>query len=87
MPVFAFSSQAKGFFEKYRQGALSEKAKARYLSEESLRTYERILQRTEETGETVSAASLRMLIEESKFPVLPILGARTEEQLIASIGL
>lgn len=86
LPVFAFSSQAKGFFEKYRQGALSEKAKARYLTAESLATYERILQRTGITGETISAAALRMLIEESKFPVLPILGARTEEQLIASMG-
>ncbi len=86
MPVFAFSSQAKGFFEKYRTNTLSEKAKERYLTPESLVTYERILERTEKTGETVSAAALRMLIEESAFPVFPILGARNIEQLTESLG-
>lgn len=86
MPVFAFSSQAKGFFEKYRTNTLSEKAKARYLTPQSIATYKSILKRAEETGETVSAAALRMLIEESAFPVLPILGVRNIEQLAASLG-
>ena len=34
-PLFAFSSQAKGFFEKYDEGKLSEKAKDRYLNEKT----------------------------------------------------
>jgi len=85
LPVFAFSSQAKGFFEKHKSNTLSEKAKARYFTPESLLTYDRIIKRTEKTGETVSGAALRMLIEESLFPVLPILGAKSEEQLLSSI--
>ncbi len=84
-PVFAFSSQAKGFFEKYRTNSLSEKAKARYLNPESEAAYERIAARAAEKGETVSHAALQMLIEESAFDVFPILGTRSVEQLKASL--
>lgn len=86
-PVFAFSSQAKGFFEKYRTGTLSEKAKARYLNPESEAAYEKISRRAEETGETISHAALKMLIEQSGFEVFPILGAGNPVQLRSSLNL
>lgn len=86
-PVFAFSSQAKGFFEKYRTGTLSEKAKARYLNPESEAAYEKISRRAEETGETISNAALKMLIEQSGFEVFPILGAGNPAQLRSSLNL
>lgn len=87
LPVFAFSSQAKGFFEKYRTNTLSEKAKARYLNPESEAAYERIARRAAETGETISHAALQMLIGQSGFDVFPILGARNVEQLKASLNM
>lgn len=86
-PVFAFSSQAKGFFEKYRTGTLSEKAKARYLNPESEAAYEKISRRAAETGETISNAALKMLIEQSGFEVFPILGAGNPAQLRSSLNL
>lgn len=86
-PVFAFSSQAKGFFEKYRTGTLSEKAKARYLNPESEAAYEKISRRAEETGETISHAALKMLIEQSRFEVFPILGAGNPMQLRSSLNV
>ena len=47
LTVFAFASQAKGFFSKLYAGGvenLSPKARERYLNEESLKRYQRIRQ-------------------------------------------
>ena len=86
-PVFAFSSQAKGFFEKYSQGTLSEKAKERYLNEETLKTYERIKTSAHESGKTISYTALSMLIEQSNFDVFPIIGPSNVEQLKSTLNI
>lgn len=86
-PVFAFSSQAKGFFEKYAQGTLSEKAKERYLNEETLKTYERIKTSAHESGKTISYTALSMLIEQSNFDVFPIIGPSNVEQLKSTLNI
>ncbi len=87
IPVFAFSSQAKGFFEKYGTDTLSEKAKERYLNPESEAAYEKIARRAAETGETISHAALKMLIQQSQFEVFPILGSRNTAQLQSSLNI
>ena len=86
-PVFAFSSQAKGFFEKYSQGTLSEKAKERYLNDDTLKTYERIKKSAQESGNTISYTALSMLIEQSNFDVFPIIGPSNVEQLKSTLNI
>ncbi len=86
-PVFAFSSQAKGFFEKYENGTLSEKSKERYLNDSTLKTFDEIKKRAESTGETISHTALSMLIEQSNFDVFPIIGPSNPEQLKSTLNL
>ena len=86
-PVFAFSSQAKGFFEKYSQGTLSEKAKERYLNDNTLKTYERIKKFAQESGNTISYSALSMLIKQSNFDVFPIIGPSNVEQLKSTLNI
>lgn len=86
-PVFAFSSQAKGFFEKYSQGTLSEKAKERYLNDDTLKTYERIKKSAQESGNTISYTALSMLIKQSNFDVFPIIGPSNVEQLKSTLNI
>lgn len=80
-PVFAFCSQAKGFFEKYHDGSLSEKAKDRYLNDESIKTYEKICAVSQQTGNTISYTALQMLCAQSDFDVFPIIGPSSVAQL------
>lgn len=87
LPVFAFSSQAKGFFEKYAQGQLSEKAKQRYLNEGSIKTFEEIKARSEKENKTISSVALEMLCERSNFDVLPIIGPSRLSQLKDTLNI
>ena len=86
-PVFAFSSQAKGFFEKYNEGILSPKAKDRYLCEASVKTYAEIKAKADETGDTISYTSLKMLWERSNFDVFPIIGPSSVKQLKGTLNI
>lgn len=86
-PVFAFSSQAKGFFEKYAENSLSQKAKERYLNPDSVHTFELIDQLSKSTDSTLSAAALSMLIEQSDFDVFPIIGPSRLEQLKSTLNI
>ena len=86
-PVFAFSSQAKGFFEKYNQGLLSPKARERYLCEASVKTYARIKEEAVKNGDTLSYTALRLLWEESSFDVFPIIGPSNVNQLKDTLNI
>lgn len=86
-PVFAFSSQAKGFFEKYNQGLLSPKARERYLCEASVKTYARIKEEAAKSGDTLSYTALRLLWEESSFDVFPIIGPSSVNQLKDTLNI
>ena len=87
LPVFAFSSQAKGFFEKYATGELSEKAKQRYLNEGSIKTFEEIKARSEKENKTISSVALEMLCERSNFDVFPIIGPSRLTQLKDTLNI
>ena len=87
LPVFAFSSQAKGFFEKYATGELSEKAKQRYLNEGSIKTFEEIKARAEKENKTISSVALSMLCERSNFDVFPIIGPSRLSQLKDTLNI
>lgn len=87
IPVFAFSSQAKGFFEKYAMGELSQKAKDRYLNEKSINTYEKIKERAQKENWTISYTALKMLREQSDFDVFPIIGPSKMSQLKNTLNI
>ena len=86
-PVFAFSSQAKGFFEKYAKNDLSQKAKDRYLNDASIKTFNIIQERAENENETISSMALKMLQEQSKFDVFPIIGPSRLSQLAQTLNV
>lgn len=86
-PVFAYSAQAKGFFEKYSSGILSQKAKDRYLCSESVKTYIKIKAEADRTGDTVSYTALRLLTESCNFDLFPIIGPSGVKQLKMSLNI
>ncbi|WP_052712142.1 aldo/keto reductase [Domibacillus indicus] len=88
MAVFAYSSQAKGLFAKLADGTLSfgdEKMPSEYSVSRNKKRFEAIQQISEETGATINQAGLAYLLSKP-FPVFPIVGCRTEEQLLDSLG-
>lgn len=87
IPVFAFSSQAKGFFEKYAQNDLSEKARDRYLNEQSIGTFNKICERAQRENSTISHITIKMLIEQSNFDVFPIIGPSKVSQLKSTLNI
>lgn len=87
IPVFAFSSQAKGFFEKYAAGDLSPKAKDRYLNEDSVKTFNIIKERAIRENTTISHTALKILDEQSKFDVFMIIGPSKLSQLKDTLNM
>lgn len=84
MPVFAFASQAKGFFQKYHKGgadALSPKASRRYLCDENLAMYEKLVQLSKEYNIPLSAAVVSILTSNTDFDTVAIVGCKTPQQL------
>ncbi len=89
MPVFAYSSQAKGFFPKLlKSGGAKPAGKAgdRYFSEENLRRFDVLRRVSEETGLTVAQLSAAWMTRPGTVPVIPILGAASAEQLAESLS-
>lgn len=83
--VFAFSSQAKGFFAKIKKDGQDYvkpegKAGARYFNQKNITTYERLLPLCSKYGISKMQASLAWLTY-ADFPVFPIIGCKTVEQL------
>ncbi len=88
-PVFAFSSQAKGFFSKVRKenGAYllpAGKAGERYSNRANFKTYEKLLEISKKYGMTPAQAALAWILH-APFPAFPIIGCKTEEQLAESM--
>ena len=86
-PIFAYSPQAKGFFEKYSEGILSLKAKERYLCEKTVKTYAMIKVEAERTGDTISYTNLRLLTESISCDVFPVVGASSVKQLKSILNI
>ena len=83
--VFAFSSQAKGFFAKLKKNGdeyikPEGKAGARYFNEQNIKSYESLLPICEKYGMTSMQAALAWLTY-APFPVFPIIGCKSTEQL------
>lgn len=86
-PVFAFSSQAKGFFTKLAKlgiDGISQKAYSRFATDDNLSRFERVKRYADESGLTVSAVALGY-ITENRFPAAAIIGPSSCEQLEDSL--
>ncbi len=87
--VFAYASQAKGFFSKLALGgeaALSPKARERYLNDKSLARFEKIHQIAKETGKTVGEIAIALISGNPNFLTVPIVGCKNTAQLKESIS-
>lgn len=84
MPVFAYASQAKGFFQKYAAGgmaALSQKASQRYYSEENVRVCSELQKLAAELSLPLSAVVIAALTSNTDFDTVCIVGCKNTEQL------
>lgn len=84
MPVFAYASQAKGFFYKYCKGgeeALSTKARQRYLCDHNLEVYRKLISLSEEYHTTLAAATIAALTSNTDFDTVAIVGCKNTAQL------
>jgi len=87
IPVFAFCSQAKGFFEKYAVNKLSEKARERFLNDDNIQMFEQLRKKSVQTGKTISALSLEYLTENTDFDTFAIIGPSSVSQLKSSLNI
>ena len=86
-PLFAFSSQAKGFFSKgIEEGidSLNEKIRTRYLSEENLNSLKRVEKLSKELMVSPAAIAISY-ITSSSFPSVAIIGPSKLSQLKDSL--
>lgn len=79
IPVFAYASQGKGFFEKYHSDTLTAKAKERYLCDENIKTYELLNKVSKETGHSLTALGLAYLIKQPEIDTFPLIGCTKTE--------
>lgn len=90
-PLFAYASQAKGFFSKLRrrEDGVYEmpqgKCRDRYFCDENIEIYRRLEKKAFAEGKTVAELALRELLG-AAFPVTCIVGCRNTEQLRQSLA-
>ena len=87
IPVFAFSAQGKGFFEKYDKNDLSPKAKDRFLCDANIERYKEIKKLSLETGYSISSIALSYLTQNAEFGTFPIINCSKLSQLEDSMGV
>lgn len=88
LTVFAFASQAKGFFSKFEKGgkeALSPKAYTRYFNDETIKRFERLKRIKEKLGCTMGNIVIATICNNYDFTAIPIIGCKNEEQLKDSL--
>ena len=86
--VFAYASQAKGFFSKYHSGgeaALSPKAMQRYLCGENLKRYRLAAEIAEKNGISIGAVVLQYILRQP-ISSFPIVGCKNISQLEDSLA-
>lgn len=85
MPCVPFSAQAKGFFAKYHANGpdgMPDKAKRRFMTDDNMAIYDKLVKLSAETGYSISALSVAYLTC-NEFDVFPICGASKMEQVMA----
>lgn len=85
--VFAFSSQARGFFailDKGNPDTLPDSVREELLNEQNLKLFEKLNDLGKEQNATASAVALSLLINDRKVNTFAQIGPANEEQLRAS---
>lgn len=85
LPVFAFSSQGKGYFSKLAEGSLSDGVKRMYDNPKNAANYEVLKRLSAENGYTVGQNAVAYLLSNPYFQVIPILGCKKTAQLKESM--
>lgn len=89
LSVFAFASQAKGFFSKYLKGGkeeLSPKAYTRYYNEETIKRFEKLNKISKEHNCSIGAGVIAALCNNYDFDTIPIVGCKNTKQLKDSLS-
>ncbi len=82
--LFAFASQAKGFFSKYDMGgeaALSKKAAQRYLCAENIKKYKKAKELSTKYNVPISSIIISYITSRTDINSYAIIGAKTTEQI------
>lgn len=91
LPVFAYSSQAKGFFSKIKEDAQGNiilpegKAGIRYGSAENIETYRKLKEIAVRKGYGITETALAYFMKNENPEVIPIIGPRNTDQLRESL--
>lgn len=88
LSVFAYASQAKGFFSKYAEGgeiALSTKAKERYLCDENLHRFELAKQIADKNSVSIGTVILCYILSQT-IRAFPVVGCKNVAQLRDSLA-
>ncbi len=89
MPVFAFASQAKGFFSKLDnlgEEGVSGKAYERYFSETNLKRFKVIKALSEKYSVSVAEIVIALLVSNEDFQTIPIVGCKNSAHLQSSVA-
>ena len=86
MPVFAFTSQGKGYFDRLKRGNLDQKVSERYTNETNTRNAVIMDCLCAENGHSPTQNSLAWLRSNPNFEVLPIIGCGSIAHLEDSMG-
>ncbi|MBP3377009.1 MAG: aldo/keto reductase [Clostridia bacterium] len=89
MPIFAFTSQAKGLFpklERLGESGISEGLRREFFCEETLRRYREIKNLSLILERPVSQIALAMLMRDPRLEIIPIIGGKTTEQIADSMA-
>ena len=87
MPVFAFTSQAKGLFSKLEalgEVGISEGLRREFLCDETLRRYTEIKNLAIDLNCQISQVALASIICDPELEIIPIIGGRSPEQIADS---
>ena len=89
MPIFAFTSQARGLFSKLEElgtDGISEQLKREFLCNETLCRYEALKKLSAELRRPISQVALACLTCDPTLNVIPIIGGRKPEQISDSMS-
>lgn len=82
LTVFAYASQAHGFFAKYEgDGNLPESLQSEYLNDYNIHLYKRLKKVAFDYDRTISEIAIAALVQRNDFEVVPVISFSREEQL------
>ena len=84
MPIFAYTSQAKGLFTKLMRlgvDGISDGLKREFICDETQRRFDVLCEISHELGRPIGQVALAALLCDRSLEIIPIIGGRTREQI------